>query len=84
MEREDFSLVAGVWLIIMVAILTIFGLCKLSGAMFDRVPGTPTYQERRALDMCDRAKGTPVLEARGRAYKSCAINGHSDTRNIVK
>jgi hypothetical protein len=67
------------------AILTISVMlfCKLGGKMFDIVPRVDLNTSSIAI--CKQAHGgTPVLEENGDAYKSCAINGKSDTRNVVK
>lgn len=64
------------------------GVAKISSAMFDlrnsNLPNNTSYDEVQSLKQCAAAKGTPVLEQGGSAYKSCAINGKSDTRNVVK
>lgn len=76
------------WTLAIIVTATVFALGKVGGAMFDSasdgLPPSTSYDEKRSLDMCEAAHGTPVLESNGTAYKSCAINGKSDTRNTVK
>lgn len=70
----------GVVLVFMVVtVLSAFSLVKLASTMFDMPEGATS----RAMRYCKDAGGTPVLE-NGEQYKACAINGKSDTRNVVK
>lgn len=83
---EDFfedgpGMFVGMWLVVVVLILTTFGLIKLGGAMFNVQPATNL--SKMSIQTCEKAKGTPVLEDNGNAYKACAINGHESTRNVV-
>lgn len=66
--------------LLIVAVLATFGLCKLGGAMFDSAPDL----SKTSIAICEKQGGTPILEGTGDAYKSCALNGKSDTHNTVK
>lgn len=91
MDDYDKNKVAGfvgwfftVWALIIIVTTTIFVATKIGNNMFSDKYRGASYQEIQSLKMCAVAHGTPVLENNGDAYKSCAINGKSDTRNVVK
>lgn len=62
------------------ATLAVFGFIKLGSNLFDTHPSN----SEQSIKICKEKGGTPVLEGYGEAYKSCAINGKSDTKNVVK
>lgn len=83
MTKEGTGIFVALWLAAVVLVLTTFGLLKLGSAMFDN-PSTLGALEASSIRLCDKEHGTPVLEDNGQAYKSCAIDGKSNTRNVVK
>lgn len=78
--QEGMLHAVGVLAFVCVVALTVMGFVKLGSAWFNLAPGL----NGTSLQECAAAHGTPVLEADGQAYKSCAINGKSVTSNIVK
>lgn len=86
MDSEDFfdfaRGFAAVALVVIVTTIATFCLVKIGSGMFDN-PSKLGALEQASINLCDKAHGTVVLEDNGQAYKSCAINGHSDTKNIV-
>ncbi len=84
MDTKDFMNYVRGWgfflLIAVVLTCTIFGFVKLAIIMFP--PGL-SFSEQ-GLQACQKQGGTPIFEDHGAAYKSCAINGKSDTKNVVR
>jgi len=82
MDEEDFRLLVGALCMAIVTTVGVFLLIKLGSAMFD-LPQSSNLNTM-SIAACEKVGGTPVLESNGQAYKSCAINGKSDTRNVTK
>lgn len=82
------TLISTVLVVLGLGVIVIFSIMLLVWVGEELLPSSPTrgasYQEVQSLKMCAAAHGTPVLEENGNAYKSCAINGKSSTRNVVK
>lgn len=86
MDREDMSsvwrVVAFITGIALITVVFITVLIKVEQSLFPKdYAHDLTWQ---SMEMCRNVHGTPVLEADGAAYKSCAINGKSETHNTVR
>lgn len=72
-EARDVGLLfAVVWAIVVISVLTVFGLVKVGSHLFNVAPRL----NNAGMAACAKQGGTPIFENFGKAYKACSVPGN--------